>query len=497
MRPRLFSPLRDAFSAVLILALVILGLSAAITPAHALQSGNLLQNPGFEEPYSTLNGDASLRVASGWQPWSLSAGTSSAINARPEYKPAPSSRVHSGSAAQEYNTFFATHTGGVYQRVPVTPNTELRFTIYVYVWSSGSFANPDVSDDPNDVIVTVGIDPTGGTDGTSPNIVWSSDAEFYDEYRELGINATSVSTAVTVFVRSAPQGFVGTSNIYLDDASLVVLGSAPPTATSVPTATREPVLEPTQEGTITPIPSTIPTFTPNVPTTTTRTATPIPPVATATPVLPSDFTGTVLYTVVSGDTVWGIAREFNSTMDAIIQVNGLSSTGFLKIGQVLVIPVRGTTQTPPTLTPVATQANTGTGGTTTTLGSYTVKSGDTLSGIAARYNTTTATLAQLNNIVNPNLIFPGQTLKVPGATAPTPQPTLVPTRIPPTQVPQQPTVPAPTAVPATRPTTHVVQPGENLFRIALQYNLTWDVLARYNGLYNANAIFPGQVLNIP
>ncbi len=495
MRPRLFSPLRYTFIVVLVLALVVMGLSAAITPARAFQSGNLLQNPGFEEPYITLNNDASLRVASGWQPWSLAAGDSSAINARPEYKPAPPNRIHSGSAAQEYNTFFATHTGGVYQRVPVTPNTELRFTIYVYVWSSASFANPDVSDDPNDVIVNVGIDPTGGTDGNSPNIVWSSDAEFYDEYRELGINASSVNTAVTVFVRSAPQGFVGTSNIYLDDASLVVLGSAPPTATNVPTATLESGFEPTQEGTITPVPSSIASFTPNVPATATRTPTPIPPITTATPVLPSDFNGTVLYTVVSGDTVWGIARQFSSTMDAIIQVNGLSSNGFLKIGQVLVVPVRGTTTTPPTLTPVATQVSTGTGG-TTALGSYTVKSGDTLSGIAARYNTTTATLAQLNKIVNPNLIFPGQVLEVPGATVPTPQPTLVPTRVP-TQVPQQPTAPAPTAVPATRPTTHVVQPGENLFRIALQYNLTWDVLARYNGLYNANAIFPGQVLNIP
>ena len=58
----------------------------------------------------------------------------------------------SGSAAQEYNTFFATHTGGVYQRVPVTPNTELRFSIFVYVWSSATFANPDVSDDPNEVM---------------------------------------------------------------------------------------------------------------------------------------------------------------------------------------------------------------------------------------------------------------------------------------------------------------------------------------------------------
>jgi LysM repeat protein len=96
----------------------------------------------------------------------------------------------------------------------------------------------------------------------------------------------------------------------------------------------------------------------------------------------------------------------------------------------------------------------------------------------------------LNNIVNPNLIYPGQKLNVPGAgqpsTSPTPVPTLVSTLV------------APTTVPVVqRPGTHVVQSGENLFRISLMYNLTWDVLARANGLFNPNFIFPGQVLIIP
>jgi LysM repeat protein len=88
----------------------------------------------------------------------------------------------------------------------------------------------------------------------------------------------------------------------------------------------------------------------------------------------------------------------------------------------------------------------------------------------------------LNKIVNPNLIFPGQVLQVSGAVQPTP-PTPQPTQVP--------------AQPPSRPGTHVVQPGENLFRISLQYNLTWDVLARANGIFNPNLIFPGQVLVIP
>lgn len=43
---------------------------------------------------------------------------------------------------------------------------------------------------------------------------------------------------------------------------------------------------------------------------------------------------------------------------------------------------------------------------------YTVKSGDTLSGIASRYNTTVDSLVKKNGIKNPNLIYPGQVLKI-------------------------------------------------------------------------------------
>lgn len=458
MRNRLF--IRYLLSAALISVMLWAGLPGP--SARAYQSSNLLQNPGFEGPYIAINGDSKLTLASNWLPWSLPPGDSSSINARPEYKRAPDNRIRSGEAAQEYNTFFATHTGGVYQRVPVAPGTELRFSVFVYVWSSASFANPDVSDDPNDVQVWVGIDPTGGTDGNSALIVWSDPAEFYDEYRELSVTALSQSTAVTVFVRSAPQGFVGTNNIYLDDAALVALGQ---TVTPTPPPTNTPDLgAPTQEGIVTPTPVAT-----------------VPPGATPTfvPTATPGYTSTITYVVQAGDTLSALAQRFGSSVSAIAEYNGLTNVSLIVVGQTLIIPVLGTVYTPPpTFTPAPTQPGGGVGGPVVPVSTtYTVRSGDTLYGIAIWYNTTVATLAFMNHLINPNLIYPGQTLVVSGATS---------TPVSPTPVPVTPS-----------PFQYVVQPGENLFRIGLKYNIRADVLARANGIYNWNLIFPGQVLLIP
>ncbi len=463
-----------------LLCVVVVGASLSFPAVSQAQSGNLLSNPGFEGNFVAAGGNPSLTVAESWQPWFVerTANDPSSVNAQPEYKPAEDFRIRSGNGAQSYGTFFATHTGGIFQRIAVQPGQELQFSVFVYVWSSATFANRDVSEDPNDVIVNVGIDPTGGTDGTSANIVWSTDAEYYDEYRQLSVTAISQSTAVTVFVKTAPQGFVGTNSIYVDDAALIPLGAAPtltpvPSLTPAPTTLPEPTIEgPTPVTTLGPLPTITPAQT-------------LPAQPTAPPNLPGNYNDTVLYTVVAGDTVWGIAQRYESSIDAIIEVNGLNSTGFLSIGQTLVVPINTVYTQPPTFTPVPTLSGGSGGPVNPGVITYTVQAGDTLTTIAQRTNTTVATLAQINNIVNPHLILPGQVLQIPGA-APAPVP--VPATPTPMPLPQQ---------PSQQPGTHVVQPGENLFRIALKYNMTWDVIARANSIYYPNFVFPGQVLVIP
>jgi LysM repeat protein len=121
------------------------------------------------------------------------------------------------------------------------------------------------------------------------------------------------------------------------------------------------------------------------------------------------------YRVQWGDTLTGIARRFNTTVQAIVQLNNIPNPDLIYVGQELEIPEDG--QPPPS--PPAPTPTPPPGGQTT----YVVQSGDTLSRIASRFGTTVAVLVQLNNIPNPNLIYVGQVLIVPGAGQPPPSPT--------------------------------------------------------------------------
>jgi LysM repeat protein len=112
---------------------------------------------------------------------------------------------------------------------------------------------------------------------------------------------------------------------------------------------------------------------------------------------------------------------------------------------------------------------------------YTVRAGDTLFSIATRYHTSVATLARLNGIVNPMMIYVGQALTVPAA-------------------PASPFAPTPTATAKSNPAgdmVYTVQPGETLFRIALKYGTTAWALATYNKLDSPSMVYAGQRLLIP
>ncbi len=157
-------------------------------------------------------------------------------------------------------------------------------------------------------------------------------------------------------------------------------------------------------------------------------------------------TGT--YTVVSGDSLWSIANRFNTTVDAIKSLNNLTSNN-LSIGQVLKIPG------------LSTGTDTGTGTTTT----YTVVSGDTLWNIANRFNTTVDAIKSLNNLSN-NMLSIGQVLKIPSTTS------------------------------NNNYINYTVKAGDSLWNIARKYDTTVNEIKSLNGLTSDNLSI-GQVLKIP
>src|SRR5690606_26702001 len=101
---------------------------------------------------------------------------------------------------------------------------------------------------------------------------------------------------------------------------------------------------------------------------------------------PKTNTSTGTYTVKSGDTLWSIAQKYGTTVSKLKALNGLTSD-LIRPGQKLKVSGSATY--------------------------YTVKKGDTLSHIAVRYKTTVSNLVKLNpSIKNPNLIYPGQRIRV-------------------------------------------------------------------------------------
>ncbi len=112
--------------------------------------------------------------------------------------------------------------------------------------------------------------------------------------------------------------------------------------------------------------------------------------------------------------------------------------------------------------------------TTSTPGKHTVQAGENLFRIALRYGTTVEAISKANGITNAALIYVGQVLTIPGGTPdPAPEPGDSGEKV------------------------HIVQPGENLFRIALKYNYSQYYLAKYNGISNPALIYVGQVIRIP
>lgn len=150
-----------------------------------------------------------------------------------------------------------------------------------------------------------------------------------------------------------------------------------------------------------------------------------------------------LYTVKSGDNLYSIARRYGISVNEIKEFNDLTSNN-LSIGQVLKIPT-GEIEI----------------GEVNNYITYTVQKGDNLYSIGRKFGITQTELMDFNNLTN-NLLSIGQVLKIPN--------------------------------PETT-TTYIVKSGDSLYSIAKRFNTTVNDIKSKNNL-TSNLLSIGQVLNI-
>ena len=188
--------------------------------------------------------------------------------------------------------------------------------------------------------------------------------------------------------------------------------------------------------------------------------------------MPSKTTSTSgTYTVQAGDTLYSIARRSGVSLNTLLSINGLSQSSVIRPGQTLSVSGNASQAT-------ATQVSYQSAGASTSNGTYTVKAGDTLYRIAYNHGISLTTLLSINGLSETSTIRPGQQLVVSGSAKATTS-----------------TTKATTVSYSTGASTHTVQAGDTLFRIAKNNGLTLSELRALNGL-TSNTIRVGQVLKV-
>lgn len=172
-------------------------------------------------------------------------------------------------------------------------------------------------------------------------------------------------------------------------------------------------------------------------------------------------TESINYTVQRGDTLSEIASRYGTTVQEIVDINNITNPNIIYPGQELRILTNST---------VTGQETRGTGSIT-----YTVQRGNTLSQIASAYGVTVEHIVELNNIQDPNLIYPNEKLRITES---------------------ENTNLNPISQSSSRDYTYIVQRGDTLWKIARQYGVSVRYIVRLNGITNPNLIFPGRILKI-
>ena len=171
------------------------------------------------------------------------------------------------------------------------------------------------------------------------------------------------------------------------------------------------------------------------------------------------------YTVKTGDTLSGIAAKQGVGLSTLLSANGLSTSSVIYPGQSLKLSGSSASST------VSTASS-------TSGGSYKVKSGDTLSGIAASQKVGLSTLLKANGLSASSVIYPGQQLKLSGSTS------------------SSASTDSSTASSTNSSSSYTVKDGDTLSGIAARNNVSLSTVLKANNLSLSSLIFPGQTIKL-